>query len=139
MTLHVITVYHNTSGRFGPYASGHGLVGVISHWHHQPEGAELEQIADWIFHLLNVDLEDLHSARANSGGESAFLLACSYRLLGLRSMATGDVLALTVGDRTTWLACEPIGWRRISAPTVPLGSPTDADAVRQRLRETRRG
>jgi len=138
MTLHLITVYHNTAGRFEPYAVGHDLVDVISHCRHLPEATDPTDIADWMYSVLNADLDDLEHARENSGGESAFLLACTYRLLDLRSLSTGDVVVITVAERTTWLACEPIGWRRISTPTVPA-SPKLSTAVHRRVRETRRG
>lgn len=138
MTPHLITVYHNTTSRFARYAGGHDLVGVISHCRHLPAATDPQQIADFVFHLFNADLDDLQQARANSGGESAFLLACTYRLLDLRSLSTGDVVSVSVGDRTTWLACEPIGWRRITAPTVSP-CPRLSSAVGRRVHDARRG
>lgn len=138
MTPHLITVYHNISGHFAPYVVGHDLVDVISHCRYLPEATDPADIADWMYHLLNAGLDDLEQARENSGGESAFLLACTYRLLDLRSLSTGDVVAITVAGRTVWLACEPVGWRRISTPVVPAGSPLSA-AVGRRVRGARRG
>jgi len=138
MTPHLITVYHNTTGRFAPYAAGHELLGVISHCRHLPPDTDPSGIADWVFHVFNADLTDLQQARENSGGESALLLACTYRLLNLRSVSTGDVISVAVDGRVTWLACDPAGWRRITSPQVTACPPLGA-AVYRRLREVRRG
>jgi hypothetical protein len=138
MAPHVITVYHNISGRFAPYEPGHDLVGVITHHRDLPEATHPEHVADFIFDALNADLDDLHQARANTGGESTFLLVCTYRLLALRSLTVGDVVGVAVGGRTTWLACEPVGWRRISTPTVSACPPLGG-MVSRRLWELHRG
>jgi hypothetical protein len=59
MTLHVITVYHNISGRFRTYRSGDTLREVISHCRELPGTVEPEQAAEWLFDLFNADLEFL--------------------------------------------------------------------------------
>ncbi|MFF5085441.1 hypothetical protein ACFY36_51090 [Actinoplanes sp. NPDC000266] len=123
MKLHVITVYHNTSGWFTPYTAGHTLTPVISHHRQLPEGTDPRQIAEWVFHVLNADLDSLEAARSNAGGESAFLLACTYRLMKLRSLAVGDVVAITLDDRTRWLTCDPAAWRTIRRAAQPVETP----------------
>jgi hypothetical protein len=82
MTLHTITVYHNTGSPFTTYTSGDTLREVISHCCELPEITKPEPIAQWLFGVLNADLEFLEQARENAGAESGFLLACTYRLLG---------------------------------------------------------
>ncbi|KXK59541.1 hypothetical protein AWW66_23660 [Micromonospora rosaria] len=134
MTLHVIAVYHNTESWFLPYQSGHALTQVISHWRHLPSTATPEEIATWTYDLFNVDLDHLETNRARPNGEIDFLTACTYRLLGLRSLSTGDVIAVTANGHTTWLACELIGWERITTPTTLTGTPLTAETVYQHLR-----
>ncbi|MFF5291873.1 hypothetical protein [Paractinoplanes globisporus] len=138
MPLHVITVYHNTSGRFRPYTSADTLREVISHCRELPAIVELEQVAEWLFNLFNADLEALEQARENPGGESGFLLACTYRLLRLRSLSVGDVVAITAGEHTTWLSCDPAGWRRIVAPEQPARQ-TLVTAIGEAVRTRRHG
>ena len=123
MTLHVITVYHNISGRFRTYRSGDTLREVISHCRELPGTVDPEQVAEWLFDLFNADLELLQHARGNAGGESGFLLACTYRLLGLRSLSVGDVVAIAAGEHTIWLSCDAAGWSRILAPQQPTQQP----------------
>jgi hypothetical protein len=138
MTLHVITVYHNTSSRFSPYTAGDSLHQVICHCRELPENEELGQVADWLFELFNAELEFLEQARQNAGGESGFLLACTYRLLRLRSLSVGDVVAITVGEHTTWLSCDPTGWRRIAPPQQPAHR-TLTTAIGEAIQAGRRG
>ncbi|MEV4722528.1 hypothetical protein [Micromonospora humida] len=138
MTLHVIAVYHNTDGRFLPYQPGHTLTQVISHWRHLPDTATPQHTADWIYTLFNVDLDTLEANRAAPHGEADFLIACTYRLLRLRSLSTGDVVAVTARGDTTWLACEFVGWKPIDIPTRLTGAPLTAAGVEQQLRRGRR-
>ncbi|MEU8186083.1 hypothetical protein [Micromonospora carbonacea] len=138
MTLHVIAVYHNTESRFLPYEPGHALTQVISYWRRLPASAKPERTASWIYGLFNVDLDQLETCRETLSGEADFLIACTYRLLRLRSMSTGDVIAITANDRTTWLACEFGGWRRIDPPNNITGEPFTAGTIRQHLRRDRR-
>lgn len=138
MTLHIVAVYHNTDSRFFPYTPGQTLTQVISHWRHLPAAATAEQFADWAFHVCNTDLDHLEADRATPHGEADFLLACTYRLLRLRSLSTGDVVAVTAVGHTTWLACEFVGWQRIDTPTNLTGRPLTAEAVYQHLRQGRR-
>lgn len=122
MTLFYIAVYHNTDSRFFPYEPGHALMKVISHWRHLPAETTPEDIADWAYHLFNADLDQLQGSRGEAdGGEMDFLLACAYRLLGLRSLSAGDVISITTESTSTWLACEFDGWRRINAPEHRTG------------------
>ncbi|MFY1703025.1 hypothetical protein ACN28G_14980 [Micromonospora sp. WMMA1923] len=137
MPLHVIAVYHNTDSRFLPYEAGQALTQVISHWRHLPDTATAEKTATWIYGLFNIDLDHLENARATPAGEADFLIACTYRLLRLRSVSTGDVVAVTADGHTTWLACEAIGWKRIDVPTVVTGGPFTADTVHHHLRRGR--
>ena len=53
------------------------------------------------------------------------------------NIETGQWKAVTVGDRTTWLACEPFGWRPIDTPAVVSRQPPTGEAVYQRLRRGR--
>ncbi|MBL6280260.1 hypothetical protein JMF97_29275 [Micromonospora fiedleri] len=137
MTLHVIDVYHNADSRFFPYEPGHTLTQVITHWRHLPATAAPEQLADWAFHVFNADLDHLETERATPNGEADFLIACTYRLLRLRSLSTGDVVAVTANGHTTWLACEFVGWKRIGPPTSLTGGPLTAATVYQHLRRGR--
>ncbi|WP_434739343.1 hypothetical protein [Micromonospora sp. SH-82] len=139
MTLHVIAVYHNTESRFLPYETGHALTQVISHWRHLPDTATPEKTAAWIYGLFNIGLDPLENGRATPTGEADFLLACTYRLLRLRSVSTGDVVAVTANGHTTWLACEFVGWQRIDTPTGITGAPLTADTVHRHLRSRRHG
>jgi hypothetical protein len=132
--LHVIAVYHNTDSRFFAYEPDHGLTQVISHLRHQPDDTRPEQTADLAFRLFNVDLEHLQTGRAMPSGELDFLIASTYRLMRLRSIAIGDVVAVTIDGRTTWLACDPTGWRAIAEPDRLTGQPLTAATVYQHAR-----
>ncbi|GAA0556013.1 hypothetical protein GCM10010172_43600 [Paractinoplanes ferrugineus] len=137
MTLFYIAVYHNTDSRFFPYESGHALTKVISHWRDLPAETSPEDIADWAFALFNADLDTLQRRRGYpDGGELDFLLACTYRLLKLRSLSAGDILGITSEQTTTFLACEFVGWRRIDSPTNRTGQALTADTVYMHLRRS---
>jgi hypothetical protein len=135
VSLHVVAVYHNTESRFMPYEHGHQLRQVISHWRHWPTGTDPLQVADWAWHVFNTDLDMLESGRGTPKGEADFLIASVYRLMRRRSLSTGDVIAVTIGGDTTWLACEFIGWRQITAPAAPTGRPLSALAVYRHIRD----
>ncbi|KAB1116850.1 hypothetical protein F6X54_10225 [Micromonospora aurantiaca] len=137
MPLHIVAVYHNADSRFLPYEPDHALTQVISHCRHLPTRVAPEQSADWAFAVFNADLGHLEAGRATPDGEATFLLACTYRLLRLRSLSTGDVIAVTADGHTTWLACEFTGWRRIDTPTNLTGQPLTAETVYQHLRRGR--
>ncbi|GIE91608.1 hypothetical protein [Actinoplanes regularis] len=124
MILFYIAVYHNLGTRFLQYQPGHPLTKVISHWRHLPAKTSPEQIADWAYHVFNADLDQLQGlrGRTTNDGEIDFLLACTYQLLKLRSLSTGDVVTVFHPDAgATWLACEFAGWRRISEPATRTG------------------
>jgi hypothetical protein len=123
--LHVIAVYHNADNRLLPYEPGQHLTQVMSCWRHLTATTAVE-VADWAFHVFNADLDQLETNRARPGGETDFLIACVYRLLRLRSLSTGDVVAVTTGGHTSWLACAPVGWHPIDSPTHLGGSPLTA-------------
>jgi hypothetical protein len=129
--LHVIAVYHNPGSQFLPYEPGQHLTQVISCWRHLT--ATAVEIADWTYHVFNADLDQLEANRARPGGESDFLIACVYRLLGLRSLSTGDVVSVTTAGRSTWLACAPVGWQPIDTPTNLTGNPLTAHRIYERL------
>ena len=133
MTPHLIAVYHNTDNRFFPYEPGHTLTQVISCWRHLPAATDPEQSAEWAYDVFNTDLDDLETGRAAADGETGFVTACIYRLLRLRSLSTGDVVAVTTGGHTTWLACEFTGWRRIDIPGTLAGQALTASTVYQHL------
>lgn len=134
MTLYVVAVYHNTGSRFFRYKDGQQLRQVISHWRHWPAGTDPVQVADWAFHVFNIDLDALESGRATPDGEADFLIASAYRLMRHRSLSVGDVIAITTGGETTWLACEVIDWRQITAPANLTGAPLTAEAVFRHVR-----
>lgn len=117
------------------YEPSHTLTKVITHRRRLPAGTTPEQIARWAFHLFNADLHDLQASRGKTdAGELDFLLACTYRLLRRRSLSVGDVIAVTTDASTTWLARDPIGWRRITIPEHRTGTALTAETVYQHLR-----
>jgi hypothetical protein len=139
MTLYLITVYHNDESRFLPYEDGHRLTATVSHWRNLPTATDPEMLADWVYHVFNADLERLEPSRTRPDGELAFLVACVYRLLQLRSLSIGDVVQVSSDDtQTWWLACETFGWKHISPPSSIHGQPLTADKVYQHLNELRR-
>ncbi|MCM4078282.1 hypothetical protein [Paractinoplanes hotanensis] len=138
MTLFYIAVYHNTDSRFFPYEPGHALTKVLSHWRHLPAETSPEDIADWAFHVFNADLDALQGRRGQAdGGELDFLLACTYRLLGRRSLSAGDVIGINREETTTFLACEFTGWRTIPSPDNRTGQALTATTVYDHLNEGR--
>lgn len=139
MTLYRITVYHNDESRFMPYEDGHRLTATVSHWRDLPAATEPEALADWAWHVFNADLEHLEPGRTRPDGELAFLAACVYRLLHLRSLSVGDVIAIANGTaESCWLACDTIGWKHISPPSNITGAPLTAEKVYQHLQDQRR-
>ncbi|GAA0477578.1 hypothetical protein Aca07nite_72130 [Actinoplanes capillaceus] len=128
-----IEIYHNLDSRFAPYEPRHTVTEVISTWRWLPAAVTPEQIAEWAFYVFNGELTQLGVTRALHGGEEDFLIAAIYRLLRRRSMSTGDVIAVTTRSSTTWLACEPGGWRRIATPTRRTGEPLSPDTIHQLL------
>jgi hypothetical protein len=135
MTLYYIAIYHNADSHFAPYEPDHPLTKVISHRRHLPAGTTPEQIAGWAFHIFNADLDDLQAGRGRTdAGELDFLLACTYRLLRRRSLSVGDVIAVTTDENTTWLACDPIGWRHIAIPQHRTGTALTAATIYEHLR-----
>jgi hypothetical protein len=118
-----VTAYHNDDSRFMPYEDGQLLVATTSHRLEAHAGRDTEAVAEWAFHAFNADLDGLEAGRDTGDGETTFLAACVYRLLGYRSLSTGDVVQVQAGQDSQWLACEPIGWRRIAEPSNLSGEP----------------
>jgi hypothetical protein len=138
MTLFYIVAYHNTDSQFLPYEPEHALTMVLSHWRNLPAETSPEDIADWAYRVFNADLDDLESRRVQGGGgELDFLLACTYRLLGRRSLSTGDVIAIVRDDTTTFLACEVTGWRPVPRPENRTGQPLTAETIYNHLNRDR--
>lgn len=140
MKLFYIAVYHNTDSRFFPYEPGHALTKVFSHWRHFPAETSPQDIADWAYQVFNADLESLQGRRGypDGDGELDFLLACTYRLLKLRSLSAGDVLGITTEETSTFLACEFHGWRSIPGPENRTGKALTADTIYEHLRRSHR-
>ncbi|MFC7530199.1 hypothetical protein [Actinoplanes sp. GCM10030250] len=137
VTLFYIAIYHNVDTQFLPYEPDHTLTKVITHRRHLPADTTPEQIGSWAFHIFNTDLDDLQASRGKTdAGEVDFLLACTYRLLRRRSLSVGDVIAVTTDENTTWLACDPAGWRRITRPETRTGTALTAATVDEHLRHS---
>ncbi len=139
MTQFHITVYHNNESPFMPYKDGHRLTAAVSHWLSMPATTDPQTIADWARHVFSADLHPLQAARTRPDGELAFLAACVYRLLQLRPLSVGDVIAIAIGNADPWwLALDPSGWEHISQPSNITGAPLNAQKVYQHLKEQRR-
>ncbi|WIN00046.1 hypothetical protein ACTOB_003722 [Actinoplanes oblitus] len=114
---------------------------MFSHWRHLPADTTPEAIADCVYRLFNADLDQLQAARTradDNSNEMSFLAACSYRLLRLRSLSVGDVIGVTTVENTTWLACEPAGWRHIDSPEHITGHGLIPATAYEHLRRDRR-
>ncbi len=132
-----VTIYHNDEARFMPYEDGQLLTAVTSHWLDTPTGDDPLAIAEWAYRTFNADLDLLETERHNPGGETTFLAACVYRLLGHRSVSVGDVIELGAGSHHQWLACDPGRWRSIAEPSHRSGEPLSAATVYQHLADQR--
>jgi hypothetical protein len=133
-----VTVYHNQQESFTPYQQGQPLAAVINYWLDPPVHDDPVMLAEWAFHTFNADLYLLETQRDAPRGETAFLAACVYRLLGYRSVSVGDVVEIRTGTRSHWLACDPYIWRTIPAPSHPLsGSSLTAATIYQHLTDQR--
>ena len=138
-----VTVYHNMRTWFEPYQDGQLLAAVTSYRLPHTVDRDAHTVAEWAFHVCNADLDDLETHRETAEGETAFLAACVYRLLGCRSLSTGDVVDIAYdaqdgsSGHNVWLACEPIGWRQISEPSNRTGEPLTAAKVYQHLQRQR--
>jgi hypothetical protein len=132
-----VTVYHNQQENFTPYEQGQPLAAVTNNWLDLPVNDDPVMLAEWAFHTFNADLDLLETQRHAPRGETAFLAACVYRLLGHRSLSVGDVVEIRTGTRSHWLACDPHTWRPITAPTHLSGSPLTAATVYLHLTDQR--
>jgi hypothetical protein len=139
MTLFQIMIHHNQQSRFMPYEDGHHLETAVSHCLTFAPETTAEDIAVWAYEVFNVDLDRLEDHRTTEGGETTFLVASLYRLLGYRSLSVGDVVEVTAPGGTQWLACETFGWRNIARPTGLRGEPLNAEKVYARLAQLLRG
>lgn len=134
--IHVI-VYHNAERGFMPYEDGHRLNVATSHWLPDTD-LDPHTVADWAWHAFNADLDMLEPDRATgTDGETTFLAAVVYRLLGHRSLSVGDVIEIRSGATTHWLACDPYGWRPITEPVNRGGTPLNAATVYRHLNARR--
>ncbi len=132
-----VTIYHNDEARFMPYQDGQLLTAVTSHWLDTPTGVDALAIAEWAYRTFNADLDLLETERHNPGGETTFLAACVYRLLGHRSLSIGDVIKIETGSHSQWLACDPFTWRPIAEPSHLSSEPLSAATVYQHLADQR--
>ena len=128
-----VTIYHNDEARFMPYQDGQLLTAVTSHWLDTPTSDDPLAVADWAYRTFNTDLDLLETERHTPDGETTFLAACLYRLLGHRSLSIGDVIEIETGSETRWLACDPYTWRPIAEPSHRSGRPLSAATVYQHL------
>ena len=131
-----VTVYHNDEARFMPYEHGHQLTAVTSHWLDTP-ASDPVTVAEWAYRTFNADLDLLETERHTPGGETTFLAACVYRLLGHRSLSVGDVVEIRTGPGSHWLACDRVGWRPIDEPARTCGEPLSAARVYEHLARRR--
>lgn len=137
MTMFQVRIYHNTQSRFEPYQDGHRLDATVSHCLYFKPDTRFEDIADWAFHVCNADLDQLEPGRTSEKGEISFLVACAYRLLGFRSLSVGDVVEVSAGPETRWLACDSYGWRHVTRPAELSGASLTAERVYAHLERQR--
>jgi hypothetical protein len=118
-----VVVYHNIDACFRPYRAGHRLIAVVRHWHDQSCGDPVT-VADWAFRVFGNDPDLKDADPSTTAPTDSALLARAYRLMGHRAVSVGDVVAVSIGSRRHWLACDPTGWRAVAEPThvssVPL-------------------
>jgi hypothetical protein len=119
-SLAQVVVYHNLDAGLQPYRAGHRLTPVVSHWLDQP-GGDPVAVADWAFRVFGND-PDLSTADRTASSDIA-LVARAYGLMGHRPVSVGDVVAVSIGSRRQWLACDPTGWRLVVAPAHISGIP----------------
>ncbi|HLL66476.1 MAG TPA: hypothetical protein VK453_12115 [Micromonosporaceae bacterium] len=132
-----VTIYHNYEAGFMPYTDGQLLTAVTCHWLETTTNGDPLTVAEWAFRTFNADLDLLEQHRATAGGETTFLAAAVYRLLGHRSLSVGDVVEIQTGPHRQWLACDRVGWRPINAPSRLAGAPLTAATVYQHLTDRR--
>ncbi|GAA4474583.1 hypothetical protein [Phytohabitans houttuyneae] len=124
-----VAIHHNLTRPFQPYQDGDHLAVTINHMLNTPSGIDPYLVADWAYRTFNVDLDMLELERYATDGETTFLAACVYRLLGHRSLSVGDVVHLKIAGISSWLACDPYNWRRIEPPAHIVGEPFRAATV----------
>src|SRR5947208_10685386 len=86
-----VTIYHNEDARFMHYQDGQLLTAVTSHWLDTPAGDDPLAVADWAYRTFNADLNLLETHRQTPAGETTFLAACVYRLLGRSEEHTSEL------------------------------------------------
>ncbi|MEV0453735.1 hypothetical protein [Catellatospora methionotrophica] len=138
MPLMHLRVLHNidrrrTTSNDLKYAAGDRLAEVFDHHFSADDNTTAEHAAEWAFLTFSAPIERLEDHREQGSGEVAFVVGCLYRLLGLRSLYIGDVVEVRTGQDSTWLACDPKGWRRIGEPAVFDGEPLSADRIYRAL------
>ncbi|MEV4536280.1 hypothetical protein AB0J82_21055 [Asanoa sp. NPDC049518] len=136
MNALLVSTYHNMQSRFSAYTDGDWLTGALSCRLDPSTHAGPDTAADWAFHTFNADLDQFTLPRTGSVSAETALAAKVYRLISLRSLSVGDVVAVWPDqhDATSWLACEPDGWRPIATPTRIDGPPLHVDTLRPYLR-----
>jgi hypothetical protein len=127
MTMFHVAVYHHTNDRFGPYRGEYRLLPAFAFSRAMPQDTTAEQLAEWTFHLFNVDPETLMNGDLTLDAASAFLLACLYRLRLLRSLSVGDFIRISAPSLVCWLTCDGLGWRAIAPPSNV--SPADGSRI----------
>jgi hypothetical protein len=132
-----VTVYHNHEAHFERYQHGQLLTAVTSHWVETTSDDHPVAIAEWAYRTFNADLDVLEAERHTPGGETSFLAACVYRLLGHRSLSVGDVVHIDTRGDSHWLACEPATWRPIRPPTRLAGTALTAGTVYRHMADQR--
>ncbi|MEV0714030.1 hypothetical protein [Asanoa sp. NPDC050611] len=134
MSSYLVSVYHNRTGQFEPYTDGEWLTGAIRCRVQLAAHSTPHDVADWAFQTFNADVDPFNGLPSGLPPGEA-LAAWVYRLVSLRSLSIGDVVAVDADlNGTTWWACEPDGWRPICAPNRIDQPPLHVDYVRPYLR-----
>jgi hypothetical protein len=133
MTVHHFRIYHNDSGEFRPYEPGQQLTATVDYRLDIADSIHADDLPEWAFHAFNADLDMLETERGQRGGETTFLTACVYRLLGFRSLSVGDVIEIVTGEHSRWFACDRAGWTAIETPPNITGRLLTARTVYDHL------
>jgi hypothetical protein len=107
-----VTIFHNVThdgfgrnvGFFG-YQPGHALVPVFVY---DDSLSEFTEVCEQAFHLFNVG-DDPEFGTPDER-------ALAYRKARNRSLSTGDVVMVNIGDVEHWYSCASIGWTEIDPP-----------------------
>lgn len=130
---YLLTIYHNEESSFMPYEPGQRLTAKVSHWIDFDDDIEADDIPEWAFETFNADLPMLEGTRHEGYGETQFLAACVYRLLGYRSLSIGDVIEIFSTGEPRWVACDGDGWTEIEPPSNCNFPPATSDTIHDHL------